>query len=402
MRGSSSASYGNMLTAYYLRDHRKIRFVGCQTLEILRMSNRYDYGRNSSSVNRKLKELLQRSENRFCADCGAPDPKWASANIGVFICLKCSSIHRSLGAQISKVLSVTLDEWSNEEIDFMVEIGGNSYANAIYEAFLPEGFSKPRPQSSPEERTKFIRSKYELQEFLKPSLRIVSLSSSIGSFRSSDSGKDLDVGFEPEAPTRTESTSEVIGTLKVKVVKGTNLAIRDMLSSDPYVILVLGEQVSIVRNLLRSVFIVNLHLARLPILVSTSIFFGFLQKVQTSVIPSNLNPIWNEEFELSVPENFGPLKLQVFDQDTFSADDIMGEAEVDLQPLITSAMAFGDPDLLGNMQIGKWLKSHDNALLEDSTIHILDGKVRQSVSLKLQNVESGELDIELEWIPTYE
>lgn len=36
---------------------------------------------------------------------------------------------------------------------------------------------------------------------------------------------------------------EFIGVLKVKVVKGTNLAIRDMLSSDPYVILTLGQQV---------------------------------------------------------------------------------------------------------------------------------------------------------------
>lgn len=90
---------------------------------------------------------------------------------------------------------------------------------------------------------------------------------------------------------------------------------------------------------------------------------------------------------------------RVFDYDTFSADDIMGEAEIDLQPLITSAMAFGDAGMFGNMQIGKWLKSHDNALLDDSTVNIVDGKVRQEVSLKLQNVECGELDLELEWMP---
>lgn len=37
---------------------------------------------------------------------------------------------------------------------------------------------------------------------------------------------------------------EFIGLLKVKVIKGTDLAIRDMMSSDPYVILTLGQQVS--------------------------------------------------------------------------------------------------------------------------------------------------------------
>ena len=90
---------------------------------------------------------------------------------------------------------------------------------------------------------------------------------------------------------------------------------------------------------------------------------------------------------------------QVFDYDTFSADDIMGEAGIDIQPLITSVMAFGDPEMFGDMQIGKWLKSCDNALIEDSIINIVDGKVKQEVHIKLQNVESGELELELEWLP---
>ncbi|NP_001394221.1 uncharacterized protein LOC100278211 [Zea mays] len=44
-----------------------------------------------------------KSDNRICADCGAPDPKWVSANIGVFLCLKCGDVHRALGPDISKV-----------------------------------------------------------------------------------------------------------------------------------------------------------------------------------------------------------------------------------------------------------------------------------------------------------
>ncbi|KAF6168325.1 hypothetical protein GIB67_018165 [Kingdonia uniflora] len=106
---------------------------------------------------KRLKDLLLNSDNRVCADCDAPDPKWASANIGVFICLKCCGGHRSLGTHISKVLSVTLDDWSDDEIDSMVEVGGNSSANSIYEAYFPEGFSKPGPEASNEERMKFIR-----------------------------------------------------------------------------------------------------------------------------------------------------------------------------------------------------------------------------------------------------
>ncbi|CAM8908943.1 unnamed protein product [Rhodiola kirilowii] len=315
-----------------------------------------------TSTKRKLRDLLLQRDNRNCADCGAPDPKWASANIGVFICLKCCGVHRSLGTHISKVLSVTLDEWSDEEIDSMVEVGGNSAANSIYEAYIPDGFSKPKPDASHEERMQFIRSKYELQEFLKPSLRIVSMPTGKGSLQTSFSRKIMDT-FRSSSTQKMEGMVEFIGLVKVKVVKGTQLAIRDMLSSDPYVVLTLGHQT-----------------------------------VQTAVVKSNLNPVWNEDLMLSVPQRFGPIKLSVFDHDTFSADDIMGEAEIDIQPLITSATAFGDAGMFGNMQIGKWLKSHDNALIEDSIINIIDGKVKQDVMLKLQNVESGELELELEWL----
>ncbi|XP_009362231.2 probable ADP-ribosylation factor GTPase-activating protein AGD13 isoform X3 [Pyrus x bretschneideri] len=322
-----------------------------------------------ASGKKRLKDLLIQKDNRNCADCGATDPKWASANIGVFICLKCCGVHRSLGTHISKVLSVTLDEWSDDEIDAMIEVGGNSSANSIYEAFIPVGVSKPGPDAGHEERSKFIRSKYELQDFLKPSLRINSGPSRKNTLQStlqsnSFSRKIIDSFRSNSSQKSQEGMVEFIGLLKVKVIRGTNLAIRDMMTSDPYVILTLGQQT-----------------------------------LRTTVIKSNLNPVWNEELMLSVPEQFGPLQLQVFDYDTFSADDIMGEAEVDLQPLITSAMAFGDAGMFGNMQIGKWLKSNDNALIDDSTVNIVDGKVKQELSLKLQNVECGELDLELEWMP---
>ncbi|KAK4348109.1 hypothetical protein RND71_034448 [Anisodus tanguticus] len=329
------------------------------------MSQRPSALTRPTSSKRRLKDLLLQKDNRVCADCGSPDPKWASTNIGVFICLKCCGVHRSLGTHISKVLSVTLDEWSDDEIDAMIEVGGNASANSIYEAYIPEGISKPGPDASREQRSKFIRSKYERQEYLKPSLRILSSNQKKGSLKTSLSNKITDsFRCSSSSSQKSEGMVEFIGILKVKVIKGTNLAIRDMLSSDPYVVLTLGKQ-----------------------------------KVQTTVVKSNLNPVWNEEVILSVPQDYGAVKLQVFDHDTFSADDIMGEAEIDIQPMITSAMAFGDAGMFGNMQIGKWLKSNDNALLNDSTVKIVDGKVKQEVNLKLQNVESGELELELEWIP---
>ncbi len=54
-----------------------------------------------------LKGILDRAENRVCADCqasgGSVRPSWASINTGVFICMSCAGIHRGLGVHISKV-----------------------------------------------------------------------------------------------------------------------------------------------------------------------------------------------------------------------------------------------------------------------------------------------------------
>ncbi|KAG6496635.1 hypothetical protein ZIOFF_044505 [Zingiber officinale] len=290
---------------------------------------------------KKLRDLSMKSDNRICADCSAPDPKWVSANIGVFLCLKCSEVHRSLGVDTSKVLSLTLDEWSESDMESVIEVGGNSYANSIYEAFLPRNYPKPKPDSSEEDRTKFIRSKYVLQEFLTPSLRIVSTKSSFQYVESS------------------KSSASTFGS------KSTKKNVSDHLSTS----------------------------------VSRFVSTVSLLKAQTTVKNSNLNPVWNEELTFSIPPNYGALKLQVYDHDVISADDIMGEAEIDLQAMITAALAFGDSDIPGNMQVGKWLKTSDNALVEDSLVNIVDGRIKQELHLKLQNVESGEMELELEWLP---
>lgn len=91
---------------------------------------------------------------------------------------------------------------------------------------------------------------------------------------------------------------------------------------------------------------------------------------------------------------------EVFDHDVFSADDSMGEAIVDLNPLILAAqMHEGMFEEFGCEQIGRWLATSDNALVEDSNIEVIDGLIKQDVRLKLQNVDRGELEVSLEWVP---
>ena len=89
-----------------------------------------------------LKEMMAKAENRKCADCRKRDPRWASWNLGVFVCIRCSGIHRSLGVHISKVKSVDLDTWTTDQIQTMMK-WGNLKANSYWESQLTPDFEPP-------------------------------------------------------------------------------------------------------------------------------------------------------------------------------------------------------------------------------------------------------------------
>ncbi|PKU40094.1 arf-gap with ank repeat and ph domain-containing protein 3 [Limosa lapponica baueri] len=115
--------------------------------------------------------------NSFCVDCDAPralglewiwwaDPDWASLNLGSLMCIECSGIHRNLGTHLSRVRSLDLDDWPSELLMVMTAIG-NALANAVWEGAV-EGYPKPTPESSREEKERWIRAKYEQKLFLAP------------------------------------------------------------------------------------------------------------------------------------------------------------------------------------------------------------------------------------------
>uniref|UniRef100_A0A3Q3X3J7 Arf-GAP with coiled-coil, ANK repeat and PH domain-containing protein n=1 Tax=Mola mola TaxID=94237 RepID=A0A3Q3X3J7_MOLML len=115
--------------------------------------------------------ILQRIQclpgNEHCCDCGQADPRWASINLGILLCIECSGIHRSLGVHCSKVRSLTLDSWEPELLKLMCELG-NSVINHIYEgSYQEQGFKKPLPSSSRQEKEAWIKAKYVEKKFLK-------------------------------------------------------------------------------------------------------------------------------------------------------------------------------------------------------------------------------------------
>ncbi|KAG5438505.1 hypothetical protein PCANB_002609 [Pneumocystis canis] len=108
-----------------------------------------------------LKTLLKLPGNKYCSDCKRNDhPRWASWSLGVFLCIRCSGIHRSMGTHISRVKSVDLDAWTDEQLENMIR-WGNSRANKYWEAKLIPGHI---PSESKIDN--YIRTKYEAKRWV--------------------------------------------------------------------------------------------------------------------------------------------------------------------------------------------------------------------------------------------
>ncbi|XP_010895412.1 arf-GAP with Rho-GAP domain, ANK repeat and PH domain-containing protein 1 [Esox lucius] len=116
-------------------------------------------GRSLSS-NRVAQKIWAEEANQRCADCGAPNPDWASVNLCVVLCKCCAGVHRGLGQSVSKVCSLRTDEhlWTDSLIQ-VFRLLGNDRVNLFWAANLPPSEALC-PSSDSEERLQFVTAKY--------------------------------------------------------------------------------------------------------------------------------------------------------------------------------------------------------------------------------------------------
>ncbi|XP_022134568.1 protein C2-DOMAIN ABA-RELATED 4-like [Momordica charantia] len=166
----------------------------------------------------------------------------------------------------------------------------------------------------------------------------------------------------PKSGGRLSLMENLLGLLRIRIIRGVNLAVRDVRSSDPYVVVKMGKQ-----------------------------------KLKTRVIKKDVNPEWNEDLTLTVSDPNLPIKLTVYDHDTFTKDDKMGRAEFDIKSFM-EALKMNLKNLPSETIITRLLPSRQNCLAEESCIVWKNGKVVQDIYLRLKNVECGEVEIQLQWI----
>ncbi|XP_034039227.1 arf-GAP with GTPase, ANK repeat and PH domain-containing protein 3 [Thalassophryne amazonica] len=135
-------------------------FASLQSCESIKNKSRL----GSQSDAMAIQSIRNVRGNSFCVDCDAPNPDWASLNLGALMCIECSGIHRNLGTHLSRVRSLDLDDWPVELSMVMTAIG-NAMANSVWEGAL-EGYTKPGTDSTREEKECWIRAKYEQKLFL--------------------------------------------------------------------------------------------------------------------------------------------------------------------------------------------------------------------------------------------
>lgn len=87
----------------------------------------------------------------------------------------------------------------------------------------------------------------------------------------------------------------------------------------------------------------------------------------------------------------------MYDHDTFTLDDKMGDAEFDVKPFL-DALQMSLEGFPSGTVITRIQPCRTNCLAEESCVIWKDGMVSQDMCLRLRNVECGEVELQLQWI----
>lgn len=127
------------------------------------------FRKSHKKAERQILDIVNsRANANKCGECGADFPTWASVTLGILLCGRCASCHRKVlsvtgnqGVPISKVKSLTLEAWDEDEID-VLRRGGNKRAA---QRWNPQNVPYPYDEDDNGPMEEFLREKYVLRRF---------------------------------------------------------------------------------------------------------------------------------------------------------------------------------------------------------------------------------------------
>lgn len=125
--------------------------------------------RKSDKHEKQLIDIVNnRNNGNKCGECNSDYPTWASWNLGILLCGRCANIHKKVlsvngpqGGPISKVKSLTLEQWSDEQIDALRR-GGNKRAKSRWN---PKRAPFPHDDDDDTPVEEYLRDKYVYGRF---------------------------------------------------------------------------------------------------------------------------------------------------------------------------------------------------------------------------------------------
>ncbi|KAI0462648.1 hypothetical protein LJB42_004144 [Komagataella kurtzmanii] len=149
-----------------------------------------------------LLEIINSSENsNKCGECGSCYPTWASWNLGVLLCGRCASLHRVLGFDVSRVKSLSLEEWNEKELQQLKVLGNKKNTKK----WNPRRIPFPFDEDDKTGMEAWIKDKYIKGKFLNESYE--ELDYNLGYPRSSTKSASKSPSFESDDFSRIGNRS---------------------------------------------------------------------------------------------------------------------------------------------------------------------------------------------------
>ena len=151
-----------------------------------------------------IEAVNSRGNDNKCGECGASHPTWASYTLGILLCGRCASVHkRVLGPpnhNISKVKSLTLDNWTEEQINQLRRIGNKKAKRKWNSKRIPFPYDGDDDVSAVEQ---YLRDKYIAGKFRDDGIDNSEYDDRSSKFSDADQGSS----YSQRALTRLRSNS---------------------------------------------------------------------------------------------------------------------------------------------------------------------------------------------------